>query len=593
MSKNISKSKKVFLISGIILAFILVLVLFANIIVSRIAEKKVRDMLVSQPDMGYEISFKKLKVNLFTMSVTIEDIRLMPDSVLMKHYKSHSSTQKTLYKAEIPILKLAHLDLFSILGSKLVKIREVKYDKAAITLYTGGGKRVKHQITQEELDKGINISRIRMSGIGGVDIGGIKLIDLSVFLVNPISGDTLLNNRDIDFELHNLYLVKNISDSNSFHLDMKDLRFEIENEHFELTKGGYHLSFKECSFNAKSHKVHINKLMVKPVEDIYRTAAGYQYRTDVYNAEAEHVMVELGDIKTMLITGNYYLPRIHIDGLNLFIVRNISLPFDESRRPLLPNQLLQELKTDLDIDSLLISHGILVYEESNNNREPSMKVSLDRLRVEISEITSIRDSMSYEYPMQIRLMADLQNQLALDVTFKYPLLSRSDTFTFSGSLGGGDITVFNPMLESAANVRFLKGKLKGIHFSVQANATHAMGQMTMLYSGLDGEVLKKDTEEGNKFLSWLANQVVKSDNPLNGEEPRVVPIYFKRVMYKGAGNFAFKALLSGILASTIPTFDHANQKSIDVVKKETKKDKRQLRREERREERREGCRDQK
>jgi len=222
-----------------------------------------------------------------------------------------------------------------------------------------------------------------------------------------------------------------------------------------------------------------------------------------------------------------------------------------------------------------------------------MKVSLDRLRVEISEITSIRDSMSYEYPMQIRLMADLQNQLALDVTFKYPLLSRSDTFTFSGSLGGGDITVFNPMLESAANVRFLKGKLKGIHFSVQANATHAMGQMTMLYSGLDGEVLKKDTEEGNKFLSWLANQVVKSDNPLNGEEPRVVPIYFKRVMYKGAGNFAFKALLSGILASTIPTFDHANQKSIDVVKKETKKDKRQLRREERREERREGRRDQK
>ncbi|PIY30410.1 MAG: hypothetical protein COZ08_13030, partial [Bacteroidetes bacterium CG_4_10_14_3_um_filter_42_6] len=106
MSKNISKSKKVFLISGIILAFILVLVLFANIIVSRIAEKKVRDMLVSQPDMGYEISFKKLKVNLFAMSVTIEDIRLMPDSVLMKHYKSHSSTQKTLYKAEIPILKL-------------------------------------------------------------------------------------------------------------------------------------------------------------------------------------------------------------------------------------------------------------------------------------------------------------------------------------------------------------------------------------------------------------------------------------------------------------------------------------------------------
>jgi hypothetical protein len=210
-----------------------------------------------------------------------------------------------------------------------------------------------------------------------------------------------------------------------------------------------------------------------------------------------------------------------------------------------------------------------------------MKVTFDQLSLEMSEITSIRDSMSYEHPMKLRLMANLQNQFPLDVTFIYPLLSKSDTFTFSGTLGGGDMTLFNPMLESAANVRFLKGKLKSIHFSVQSNANEAMGQMTMLYSGLEGEILRKNEVESNKFLSWIANQVVKSDNPLGGEEPRVVPLYFKRVMYKGTGNFAFKTLLSGILASTLPTFEHANQKKIDVVKHQTRKDKRQQRREER------------
>jgi hypothetical protein len=517
------------------------------------------------------------------MSVAIENIHVMPDSILMRLYKNHSSAEKTLYKADIPILKLSHLDLFSILGSKLISIRELQYDKAVITIYTGGGKRVKHQITPEELDKGINVSRIVVPGIGGVDIGVIKLIDLSFYLVNPLSEDTLLNNKDINFELHHLYLVKNSSDSNSFHLDMKDLRFEIDNEHFDLIKGGYHLSFKKCSFDANSGKVRINKLKVKPTKDIFRAAAAYSYRTDVYDVEAEDVIVELGDIKTMLITGNYYLPRIQIDGLNLVIVRNISLPFDETRRPLLLNQLLHELKTELDIDSLEIRDGNLVYHESNNNQDPPMKVTFNQLSIEMSEITSIRDSMSYEHPMKLRLMANLQNQFALDVTFIYLLLSKSDTFTFSGTLGGGDMTLFNPMLESAANVRFLKGKLRSIHFSVHSNATEAMGQMTMLYSGLEGEILRKDEAESNKFLSWIANQVVKSDNPLSGEEPRVVPLYFNRVMYKGTGNFAFKTLLSGILASTIPTFEQANQKKIDVAKHQTRKDKRQQRREERRE----------
>ncbi len=583
MVKKNSKPKKIFLISGIILVFILLLVLFANMIVSSIAEKKLRELLVSRPDTGYNISFKNLTVNLFTMSVTIEDIRLMPDSVLMQLYKNRSSAKKTLFKAEIPIMKLSNLDLLSILGSKLVNIRELQYDQAAITIFTGGGKREKHKITPEELDRGIDVSRIVVPGIGGVDIGVIRLIDLSFFLVNPLTEDTLLNNKDVNFELHHLYLVKNRSDSNSFHLDMKDLRFELDNEHFDLKNGGYHLSFKKCSFDANSGKVHINKLMVKPTRDIFHAAAAYSYRTDVYDVETEDVMMELGDIKTMLITGNYYLPRIQIDGLNLVIVRNISLPFDETRRPLLLNQLLHELKTELDIDSLKIRHGHLVYHESNNNQNPPMKVTFDQLSIEMSEITSIRDSMSYEHPMKLRLMAIFQNQFPLDVTIIYPLLSKSDTFTFSGTLGGGDMTLFNPMLESAANVRFLKGKLKSIHFSVQSNATVAMGKMTMLYSGLEGEILRKNEVESNQFLSWIANQVVKSDNPLSGEEPRIVPLYFKRVMYKGTGNFAFKTLLSGILASTIPTFDHTNQKKIDVVKHQTRKDKRQERREERRE----------
>ncbi|MDP2724150.1 MAG: hypothetical protein Q8O72_15440 [Bacteroidales bacterium] len=576
------KSRKIFLISGIVLAVILVLTLSANLIVSRIVERKVRNILETTPVKGYDISFNTLRVNLFSMSVILKDICLKPDTILMNEYKSFSATKKTLIQTEIPVLKIRYLDALSYLSGNVVTIDEILYQRATITIYTGGGKREKRKITAEEIEKGINMNNLVIPGIGGVDIGEIKLNNLNLLVINPVKGDTLVHNTDIDFTLEKIYLIKNESDSNSFRLDMSDIRFELTNEHFVVASGKYNLSFSKLSFSAKTHEILINDFLFKPTLDAKRLASQFKYRTDVYQAEVRDIAVQLGDVKNMLITGNYYLPQIRLDGLNLFIVRNISLPFDEARRPLLPNQLLKTLKTDIDIDSLEITNGNLLYEETNNDNTLPMKVSLDKLHLLISEITSIRDSMANNRPMKIHLTADLQNQLPLDVRFEFPLLSKSDTFSFAGTLGGGKMSIFNPVVKSAVDVKFVNGKLNGIDFSVQANPAYAMGEMTMLYTGLQGEVLKKSSDNSNKLLSWIADQVVKSDNPFAREKPRVVPVYFDRVMYKGFGNFAFKSLLSGILASTIPTFDHSNQKKINVRENMTKKYFRKQRRQERR-----------
>jgi hypothetical protein len=95
--------------------------------------------------------------------------------------------------------------------------------------------------------------------------------------------------------------------------------------------------------------------------------------------------------------------------------------------------------------------------------------------------------------------------------------------------------------------------------------------------------MKKESGESNRLFSWVANQVIKTDNPNQGEKPRVVPVFFARDLYKGMGNFSFKPLLSGVLATTIPTFDKSNQRHIDIIRKTTKKDIRRRKRADKRE----------
>lgn len=578
---NLSKSRKVYVGAGIIIAVIVLLLLIVNLVVSRIAESKIRNA-INKSESAYQIDFRRAKINLFTMSVILKDVVVTPDSNLMQQFKLHESIQKSLYKVEIPILRLRHLNVISMLDTKVIDIKEIIFDNVMLTVYTGGGKQEKRKLTKEQVDKGININRIALPTIGGVDIGVIKFINFTLYIVDPLKVDTLLNNSGADFTLDNLSLIKNPLDTNTFRLKLKDVRLDIENETFDFYTKDYGISFARLSFSVKSQLLHLEGFKVTPKKNMYAMAAAMKFRGDVFNVVIDQMDVHLGNVKDMVLSGGYYFPQIDFDGLKLFVLRNRSLPFDETKRPLLPNQLLKTMTTGLTIDSIFITNSQLVYEESNNDKVASMKVSLDDLNVTMSDVTSIRDSMDINTPMKMLLNAKLQKLIPFEVDFTFPLLSARDTFNYHGSMGGGSMSIFNPMLESAAGVKFSTGDLKSIQFAVEANDTYAMGSMTMLYNNLEGTVLKNDGHQDNKVLSWIANQVIRADNPFSGEKPRKVPIYFDRAMYKGFGNFAFKPLLSGILATTIPTFDKSNQKSIDVVNQTTKRDLRKRRREEKR-----------
>jgi hypothetical protein len=247
---------------------------------------------------------------------------------------------------------------------------------------------------------------------------------------------------------------------------------------------------------------------------------------------------------------------------------------------MLPDQWLKKLKTQFYIDSLIIDNSVFVYEESNNEKMDPIKITFSNLWSKVGPVTTIRDSMEKNGPMRMNIGAILQKQFPVRLQFEFPMIKR-DTFSYYGTLGSGQLSLFNDVLSNKAGIQFKEGKLQRISFQVNANAKYAMGKMTMRYHNLIGTVLKKNHDEDNRFLSWIVNRVVKSDNPMPGEEIRTVPIYYERYLYQGFGAFIFRPVLNGVLASTLKSIARSNQKSIDVLKHQTKKDIRKRKREKR------------
>ncbi len=565
-----SKFKKT---SLIIISICIILVLIANYIASNIAAANLDELLAQKPLKGYDIKYGSIKVNMFSLSVKLKNVKLIPDSCTTDKNNKKGTGSKNIFSLHIAELKIKNINLISVFSKKILDIDEIKLGSPVLTLYTSGETAKAMPAYAKKRSESFNLNKIAINGIGGVEIKKISFEKFSLLAINSITGDTLLNTKGDICTVDNIDLLQNETDPENFRLLYKELQFEAKGQSIKLGSGKYILGFNNLYINIKERRLQINEIKFVPTQDPYQMAAHFKYRADVFDAGIKQLNIKLGDIPKMINTGYILIDSIEIDKLGLSILRNKTLPFDKNKRPLLPNELLKQLKTGINISSIHINNSKLLYEESNSENEAPMKVSLNELKININRLTSIKDSISSGLPMTIGLDAHLENQIPMHVDFEFPLNSPSDTFNYAGRLGRGDLSLFNPILKSAANISFRSGKLNGINFKIAANSHYATGKMTMLYNDLEGEILKKPREESKKLFSWLANQVIRQNNPQEGKAARTVNIYFERSMYKGFGNFSFKPLLSGILATTVPGFDSRNQKKIEAInKKSLKKD---------------------
>ncbi len=306
----------------------------------------------------------------------------------------------------------------------------------------------------------------------------------------------------------------------------------------------------------------------------------YQY--EILDLEIKKASIHSFQIGDILRNSRIFLSDVEIYKMKLGIYKDQTRPFDEKRRPKLLQELLRSLKQDLFVDSLLVRDSELTFTAKRKEKNPPMVVTLGSLNVKVSNITSVFDSIVKGEVLSINLKANLQKKIPMGVNMYLPMASITDTFSFDGWLSGGKMKLFNPIVLPVLGIRFDDGQLDGITFAAKANSVYSIGEMTMLYHGLKAEVLKNQTQETNKFLSWAAKQVIIKSNPAKDKEKRTVPMYFERVNYKGPVNFLWRTLQSGITATLIPTMENKVQNQIytalGIDKKEVKKTEREEKR---------------
>ncbi|MCB2207538.1 MAG: hypothetical protein KQH67_04520 [Bacteroidetes bacterium] len=565
---SLSKKQKVWVYTAVAVVAVLVVVIIINLVISYVIETKIKSSLTTKERNNYTIELRKVNANILTGNINLKDLSITPDSAFIQQLKNGESDQSTAVYAMIPTFRLAGIGIYKALTSKNIDIRKILFKKATLKIYLGK-KPDKHP---EKAENKMNPDSIFIKGLEGIEIGSIELTKCKLEVIDLVDDIQIVQSEDLELEIEGIQLTELEGQNNYFTIDVDHVIIELLNERINLPDGNYYMTFNRLYLNLSDSLVEIDGFTFKPTyEDKYELARKLKYTSEIFDVTLKKLSVLGIDFQKIKNEGLFYTDSILVQGLDLNILMDKRLPFNTDKRPKLPNESLKRLNIPVYIKGISITGSRLNYQERMPNTTELMTAILGDLDVQVSFATSVEDSIATGKSMVVKLKSNFMDLTPLRADFDFPLISRVDTFYYTGHLSRAQMNEFNQAAYPAMGIKFIQGQLDNINFSGSASPRFSKGEMTMLYHDLEAEVSKKDLLNTNKFLSWVANAVLYTSNPGKNTDIRVVQMEFERVPYKGFGNVVWKTLQSGIVNTVLPTGKTINEEEDQESKKEKRK----------------------
>lgn len=540
-----------------VVAILALVIIIINIIASNIADTKIRKALQKNYP-GLSIDLNNVRVNIVNRSVKLSGIELLPD------------TSSLDFRINIGELKITGIGIFGLISGKSADIRKVELKRPEIK------GNLDFLINRNKDKKAVN-HKTGTPDTGKSFSAHIHKIYLADARFDSVIMPGIVSFQDIENATVKLYDFKLNTGADSTHYTIGDALMNLETARITLPGDYYDIKFSGLQIRMKDSIVKIDSFNMIPRYGKYEFGKVKGKQTDRFEVGIGKLGIQGFDMNTMLKNEGLLVRNININGLLLHIFRDKRLPFDYTNFPPLPPQALNKLKFPFTVNHINVSDMFVEYSEVNNVSDNPGIVFLTDLKINVINLAN-RQSNSTKENILIQGEGMLLGECPVKGDFTLPINAINDTFYFSGAAGELDMTKLNQMVKPLSNVQITGGNLHSAEYHGSANGDYSGGTFMMLYKDLSFEILKgKNKDEPAKakgFLSFVAGAVARDKNPMPGNDPKIVEMYFERDKNKGFFNFFWKSLLSGIKSTALPGHNinqEKDQKDKDDKRKKSRR----------------------
>jgi hypothetical protein len=555
--------KKAILITFAILGVIIIaLFILLGVYTDRVIDPYVRSLLNTSKPMNHKVEYAKIKVNLFKGVIKVKDVRMYPDSSLVK-------TERLWIDLKVSTIELTDFRIWDILLHKALIIGDLEMLNPSVEVHLPVEKPQEIledlEVKEKKKEKSPLLTSITLQRIYLAD-GTFKLIRNDVVLASS---------PDINLVIDDIKLKKD-SQNDPIGYTYGEVNLLLYNIALYSETGLYDMSLGSFEVSKGDSTIILKDFRMIPKYDKKEHYKNLKYTKERFDVKIGEIAVSGFGFGRVLAGFPLDISAIRIDNVDADIYKDKNLPFDLTKFPLFYNESFVNIPIPIRIDTVEIANSKLLYNELTNGRTEIGSIVLENFALQVYDLTNmVKEDDTITNEMHLYIQALVMGEGNMNVEVILPLEGNLRRLECSGSVGAMRLSPLNSFLEPSLNIKFNDGKVNRMTFFYTGDDNKTRGWMEFLYNDVDIVLLKKDQEKEWGVASFLANQMTHSNNPLPGKEPKTVEIGCDRDKNKGLINYVWRTIQSGMIRTILPSakYNISKQKADAEKSKAKEKDK--------------------
>ena len=558
-------SDKVIKGSVIVIGIIAALVVAAHVLMYEIAKPKIEARIEEtiQKNLGPDYHFfrNEYDFSVFDRSLGFTDVYIARDSIIKGSEGNFNYSYPGLY-AYIPELRINGIHLFKVFFSDEITINRIHFEKPVIAQVAGD--------SMKEHGKSSSGKQVLIKKIT-VDEGSFKRFQPE--------GDTISEKLVVQsFDLQVTDLATQ-PDTAKTGFTTENIAIQAKNASFKSPNETFDIKLFDITASEKKSQIIIDSLGIHPFASKHNYAKAHGNKSKTWiNLTNNRIVLHGISFPDLLQRKTLRANFMELEGLTILAYKDKRYPQPQDLKRM-PQEVLREMKTPVDIDSMEIKNGYFQYEEMPPEGTTAGKVIFTGVYAKIYNLVNIPEKLAENSVAKVIANGHVMGKSLMKTNTDFYITSPENRFHSKGSVSSMSLTQLNPLAVPVGYVRIQEGHLNKAYYNMHGNGNGASGDLRFYYNNLKIELLDKqklDSGFWDEVKSFIGNKVVlESSNPEEGEEVRIAEMNFPRSGNRSFFFLFWKTLFSGIRESVGAGFMNKTETETEKVDKDKDKKKKE------------------
>ena len=513
--------------------------------------KRIQTAVLNSTDNLYHLSFRDIKYDIMSGNAFVLDVKMMADSTLYDSLRKAKKMPDNIYQGKVNEINLTGLRLWTVFTSEKLEVNSINISNPIVEIThekqpynTFKTAKSPYQIISKFI-KSFSVKKITFNNISFAYKKATKTKESYVSRL-----------ENLDLEVSNLLISAESEKDTSRFYYTKECIFRLDKLIFPTRDSLNTLKVNTIDFSTKTRSLSIDNIVLQPRYKpmIY---GNHTRGDDRIGLVCKKLSFENIDLRKLFEDKKIYADVLKINQGNITVftdTRDFNTPQKANYRPF-PHQSFKDLSAKFYLKKVEMRNFNITYSEFNPETNLVGNVKFNHITGTLFNLTNDTLPLIKNPHCLVFLKAKLMNKADMYLKFNFNVAAPKGDFTCSGKVFNMRMDCVNHVIKSLAMAQAEEGFVNEFSFNMKGNKFGLKGTSTLMYQDLKVSFFKNKVEDKTlkkrKFLSFIANMVVKNSNPIRKKPIRVTVINYRRIPEKAFFYTLWKALVEGIKGSVM------------------------------------------